>query len=97
MQRGNVYDKRLQNPDHCSECNSFIDLVEPFLLLLLPIPRTEIILLGILDLHGSDNFGLVFPHKGKDAVRSLEKMGRNSDFLGITQLIPSRLIGTTFQ
>ena len=66
----------------------------PFLLLLLPIPRTEIILLGILGLHGFGLFSLVFPYQGEDAVRTLEKMGRNSEFFGIAQVIPSRLIVT---
>ena len=68
-----------------------------FLLFLLPIPRTEILFIGIPDLHGSDRIGLVFPNKGKKAVRTLEKMGRNSEFLGIAEVIRSILTGAASQ
>ncbi|MDA9962908.1 hypothetical protein N9D63_08480 [Opitutales bacterium] len=68
-----------------------------FLLFLLPIPRTEIIFHGTPNLHGSDHVGLVFPYKGKKAVRALEKMGRNSEFLGIAEVIRSILTGAASQ
>jgi hypothetical protein len=62
-----------------------------FLLLLLPVPRTEILFLGIPDLHGSDRIGMVFTNKGKNAVPTLEKMGRYSEFFGIAQLTQTKV------
>ncbi|MBT6850601.1 MAG: hypothetical protein HOA16_05325 [Opitutae bacterium] len=62
-------------------------MVGSLLFLLLPIPGAEIRFIGIPDLHGSDRIGLVFPNKGKEAIRTLEKMGQNSGFLGIAQVI----------